>query len=63
MSSAADVGHAARGHGLWAGAIAYDAGLGLLGVPSRHDPVVPAFAAMVHGKVQPLQWNIGRVQR
>ena len=41
--------HAARGHGLWAGAIAYDAGLGLLGIPSRHDPVVPAFAASYHG--------------
>jgi para-aminobenzoate synthetase component 1 len=41
--------HAARGHGLWAGAIAYDAGLGLLGITSRHDPVVPAFAATYHG--------------
>jgi anthranilate/para-aminobenzoate synthase component I len=41
--------HAARGRGLWAGAIAYDAGLGLLGILSRHDPVVPAFAATYHG--------------
>ena len=41
--------HAAHGQGLWAGAIAYDAGLGLLGIPSRHDPVVPAFAATYHG--------------
>ena len=41
--------HAARGQGLWAGAIAYDAGLGLLGIVSRHDPVVPAFAATYHG--------------
>ena len=40
--------HAARGQGLWAGAIAYDAGLGLLGIGSRHDPVVPAFAASYH---------------
>jgi anthranilate/para-aminobenzoate synthase component I len=40
--------HAARGEGLWVGAIAYDAGLGLHGVPSRHDPVVPAFAATYH---------------
>jgi anthranilate/para-aminobenzoate synthase component I len=40
--------HAAHGQGLWAGAIAYDAGLGLLGIPSRHDPVVPAFAATYH---------------
>jgi para-aminobenzoate synthetase component 1 len=41
--------HAAHGQGLWTGAIAYDAGLGLLGIPSRHDPVVPAFAATYHG--------------
>ena len=40
--------HAAHGQGLWAGAIAYDAGLGLLGIGSRHDPVVPAFAASYH---------------
>ena len=40
--------HAAHGQGLWAGAIAYDAGLGLLGIGSRHDPVVPAFTASYH---------------
>ena len=41
--------HTARGRGfLWAGAVADDAGLGLLGIPSRHDPVVPAFAASYH---------------
>jgi anthranilate/para-aminobenzoate synthase component I len=40
--------HSAHGQGLWAGAIAYDAGLGLLGIGSRHDPVVPAFAATYH---------------
>ncbi len=40
--------HSAHGQGLWAGAIAYDAGLGLLGIPSRHDPAVPAFAATYH---------------
>ncbi len=40
--------HAARGQGLWAGAIAYDAGLGLHGIGSRHEPVVPALAASYH---------------
>ena len=29
----------------------------------RRQTFVPAFAAMVHGKHQPLQWNIGSVHR
>jgi para-aminobenzoate synthetase component I len=40
--------HEAHGSGLWVGAIAYDAGLALLGIPSRHEPVVPAFVAGYH---------------
>ena len=40
--------HGAHGHGVWIGAIAYDGGLGLLGIPSRHDPAAPAFAATYH---------------
>ncbi len=40
--------HTARGRGLWAGAISYDAGLTLLGLTSRHEPQVPAFAATWH---------------
>ena len=29
----------------------------------RRQMLVPALAAMVHGKHQPLQWNIGSVHR
>ena len=29
----------------------------------RRQTLVPALAAMVQGKHQPLQWNIGSVQR
>ena len=29
----------------------------------RRHTLVPSIAAMVHGKHQPLQWYIGRVQR
>ena len=30
---------------------------------ARRQTATPALAAMVQGKHQPLQWNIGRVQR
>ncbi len=40
--------HAARGEGVWIGAIAYDAGLDLLGITSRHTPVDPAVLAHYH---------------
>jgi para-aminobenzoate synthetase component 1 len=37
--------HTAHGAGVWIGAIAYDAGLGLHGIGSRHEPVVPSVLA------------------
>ena len=40
--------HTAQGRGVWIGAISYDAGLGLLGIASRHEPVVPALVAGYH---------------
>ena len=40
--------HAAHGEGLWAGAIAYDAGLDLLGIASRHPRRDPALVAHLH---------------
>ncbi len=40
--------HAARGEGVWIGAIAYDAGLDLLGITSRHTPADPAILAHYH---------------
>ena len=55
--------HTAHGQGLWAGAIAYDAGLGLLGIPSRHDPVVPAFAATYHAHLRGLRPRRRRLGR
>ncbi len=41
--------HTAQGRGVWIGAISYDAGLGLHGIASRHEPVVPALVAGYHG--------------
>src|SRR6266436_6195961 len=35
----------------------------LAGSTLRKHTLVPAIAAMVHGKHHPLQWNIGNVQR
>jgi para-aminobenzoate synthetase component 1 len=40
--------HAAHGEGLWAGAIAYDAGLDLLGIATRHPRRDPALVAHLH---------------
>ncbi|MGA0122234.1 MAG: anthranilate synthase component I family protein [Gaiellales bacterium] len=40
--------HAAHGEGLWAGAVSYDAGLDLLGIPSRHPRRDPALVAHLH---------------
>ena len=40
--------HTAQGRGVWIGAISYDAGLGLHGIASRHEPVVPALVAGYH---------------
>ena len=40
--------HAAGGEGVWVGAIAYDAGLGLLGIHSRHASPTPAYVALYH---------------
>jgi para-aminobenzoate synthetase len=40
--------HGAHGHGLWVGALSYDAGLPLLGLAGRHAPVVPACVALYH---------------
>jgi anthranilate/para-aminobenzoate synthase component I len=40
--------HRAHGGGVWIGAISYDAGLGLLGIASRHDSPDPAFVAGYH---------------
>ncbi len=40
--------HAAGGEGVWIGAIAYDAGLDLLGITSRHTPADPAVLAHYH---------------
>ncbi len=40
--------HAAHRHGLWMGAISYDAGLALHGIGSRHEPTVPALLASYH---------------
>ena len=37
--------HTAHGEGVWLGAIAYDAGLDLLGITPRHQPTDPAFLA------------------
>jgi anthranilate/para-aminobenzoate synthase component I len=40
--------HAAGGRGVWIGALAYDAGLDLLGIPSRHPRETPAVIAHLH---------------
>jgi len=40
--------HGAHGRGLWVGAVAYDAGLPLLGIASRHTSTVPACVAAHH---------------
>ena len=40
--------HEAHGEGAWIGAIAYDAGLDLLGIASRHAPRDPALLAHYH---------------
>jgi para-aminobenzoate synthetase component I len=40
--------HAAHRHGVWVGAISYDAGFGLHGIGSRHEPTVPSLIATYH---------------
>ena len=40
--------HEAHGEGVWIGAIAYDAGLDLLGIAARHAPRDPAMLAHYH---------------
>jgi para-aminobenzoate synthetase component I len=40
--------HAAHRHGVWIGAISYEAGLGLHDIGSRHDPTVPSLIATYH---------------
>src|SRR5437764_1084563 len=40
--------HGAQGRGVWIGAFSYDAGLGLLGIPSRHTTTVPSFVGAYH---------------
>ena len=40
--------HEAHGEGVWVGAIAYDAGLDLLGIAARHAPRDPAMLAHYH---------------
>jgi anthranilate/para-aminobenzoate synthase component I len=40
--------HAAHGRGVWIGGVSYDAGLGLLGIASRHESPDPALVAGYH---------------
>ncbi len=52
--------HGAHGGGLWVGAVAYDAGLPLLGISSRHRSTVPALVAAHHAGYAAYDHDEGR---
>jgi transposase len=52
--------HGAHGSGLWVGAAAYDAGLPLLGITSRHVSDVPALVAAHHASYAAYDHDTGR---
>jgi para-aminobenzoate synthetase component I len=54
--------HGAAGRGLWVGAVSYDAGLDLLGIPSRHTATVPTLVASWHATYAAFDHDAGTWQ-